>query len=196
MLIPLTLSIGLKKDGRIYRVERIDHRGTSIYCISGIPNGHHLSVHDANADHPLGVIQERLSQGTFRISPGDVPLGKKVIIAQIPPFAAITDPVPLGSDNISVQRIDKRTLNFAKELRAGMQTESVVFDADAVGDRFVGWFLLLLQAGDWAGVERWYRLRYADVPDYRLESVHTWSRVRPWLGLGFVSAPFPEGADP
>jgi hypothetical protein len=106
----------------------------------------------------------------------------------IPPFSAIAEPVSVHGDSIGLSRINEGVLHFAKEMNVGRQTDSVVLDADLIGDRLVGWFILLLQPGDWVGTERWYRLRFANSPRWRLESVHTWGRVEPWLGLGFVSA--------
>jgi len=183
-----SLTIGVKKNGRVYRMQRIKHQGASIYCVWGAPGGYHVSIHDANADHPYGLIHTRLSRGTFTQFPSGVDVGNTLGRMAIPPFWAITEPIPvLGG--LSLGRINERSLHFAKELDARRQTDSVILDADLLGDRFLGWFILLLQPGDWVGTERWYRLGYAGFPGYRLESVHTWSRADPWLGIGFVSAP-------
>jgi hypothetical protein len=187
-----SLTIGVKKNGRVYRMERIDYRGASIYCINGTPNGAHVSIHDAKPGHPYGVIHDRLSRGTFTRWPGEVDVGKTIVRARIPPFSAIGEPVSVLGDGLGLIRIGERTLHFAKEMNVGRQTDSVVLDADLIGDRFVGWFILLLQPGDWVGSERWYRLRFANFPGWRLESVHTWGRAEPWLGIGFVSAPIED----
>jgi len=185
-----SMNVGVKKDGRVYRLEHVHHRGNSIYFISaGVPGGSHVSVHDANATHPFGIMQHRLSKGTFVSFPGNVDIGNTSGRVMIPPFSAITEPIPVGGEGISLLRLGERTLHFAKEMNSGKQSSSVVLDADILKDRFVGWFWLLLQPGDWSGTERWYRLRFANFPGYRLESVHTWNTVAPWLGLGFVSAP-------
>jgi len=189
MAVLFRLTIGVKKWGRIYRMARLDHRGASIYYIDGTPNGHHFSVHDANQNQPFGVIHSRLRRGTFKTLPGNIDIGDTITMAHIPPFSAITEPISILGDGLSTVRIDERTLHFAKELTVGRQADSIVLDADAMGDRFIGWFVLLLQPGDWDGVERWYRLRYRDFRGMRLESVHTWSRAEPWVGLGFVSNP-------
>ena len=189
MPVLFRLTIGIKKGGRTYRMERVNHHGTSIYCIDGTPNGHHLSVHDATEHRPVGVIHSRLTKGEFKVLPGNVSVGRTITIGHTPPFAAITEPVAIGGESVSLIRIDERTLHFAKELSAGRQTESVILDVDALQNRFVGWFVLLLQPGDWLGAERWYRLRYKDFPGWRLESVHVWGKAEPWLAVGFVSAP-------
>ena len=187
-----SLTIGVKKNGRVYRMQRIDHHGNRIYCMMGTPLGYHISVHDANPEHPHGIIHARLPRGTFTVWPGGVDVGNTTGQIPIPPFSAITEPIPVLGDAIGLGRIDERSLHFAKEISVGRQTESVVLDADLISDRFVGWFILLLQPGDWVGSERWYRLRFANFPGWRLESVHTWGRAEPWLGIGFVSAPIED----
>jgi hypothetical protein len=182
----LSLTIGVKKDGRIFRVSRIDHRGSSVYCMSGIM-GYHISAHDADDQHPFGAIHSRLAHGTFTVFPGNVDIGSTADRTMIPPFAAIGEPVPMLGNAISASRVDERFLFGAKEITTGRQTESVVVDADLLGSRALGWFILLLQAGDWDGAERWFRINFARLPGWRLESVHTWSRAEPWLGVGFLT---------
>jgi len=190
-----SINVGVKKDGRVYRLERVHHRLNSIYFISaGIPGGSHISVHDANEKHPFGIMHSRLSRGTFTLFPGGVDVGNTIGRVMIPPFQAITEPIPIGG-GLSLGRINERSLHFANEMNAGKQCNSIVLDADALPDRFIGWFWLLLQPGDWSGTERWYRLRFTQFPGYRLESVHTWNARAPWLGLGFVSSPFETEGD-
>jgi len=185
-----TISNGLET----HKVGKIVRTKNQLLCIPDTPLGLHMSVHDADENHPMAKMHQRIpaGKGVFQIYPSGSVLGNTIAQVDIPPFSQIkgvihlppeTPGLKLGPTLVSVQTLwQQSTVMKAHSNKSDL---IINIDSDITNVSGIGTQYFFIEPGSLAPLVKWFSDR-----EYMFARIELFAEVFevfvPWFAVVVV----------